>query len=342
MSGANAAIVYIKFKTDVVEISVGEEGGATAKTVGWLKRRLCDHTQVSPEKQKLLGLKARGGGKVTDDTPIVDLDLSTNSAKKPAMLLGTPDAAHDRLRAEVEAQPQNQDPEDEEEGAGEQSTTIDLAERPDIVAKLETRFRRANIVQLNEPRRTKMAVFDIDYTFFDLGGTSERAEELLRPYTKEFMTYLNVELGFDIIIWSANSMKWIMVKLKELGLLGDDVPFKIVAAMDYTAMLTLSTEELAGDDRKRKRRSATFDCKPLQVLWNRYKDFYQPSTTIMFDDLRRNFILNKKQGLVVKPFRKSAGRSDQEFRGLMRYMAMLAGLDSFDGLDHDNWRRHAA
>ncbi len=29
------------------------------------------------------------------------------------------------------------------------------------------------------------------------------------------MTYLNVELGFDIIIWSANSMKWIMLKLKE-------------------------------------------------------------------------------------------------------------------------------
>ena len=154
------------------------------------------------------------------------------------------------------------------------------------------------------------------------------------------MTYLNVELGFDIIIWSANSMKWIMVKLKELGLVGDDVPFNIVACMDYTAMLTLSSSEL-GDDRKRKRRSATFDCKPLQVLWSRFKE-YHPSTTIMFDDLRRNFILNKKQGLVIKPFRNAttSGRSDQEFRRLMPYMAILAGLDSFEDMDHDNWKRH--
>jgi hypothetical protein len=125
-----------------------------------------------------LGLKvcsSKGGGKVNDDTLIADLDLSSNSAKKPAMLLGTPDAAHDRLK-EIEAQPQNQDPEEEEDGGEDVGSTIDLADRPDIVAKLETRFQRANIVQLNEPRRTKTAVFDIDYTFFDLSGTSERPE----------------------------------------------------------------------------------------------------------------------------------------------------------------------
>ncbi len=66
--------------------------------------------------------------------------------------------------------------EEEEDGGEDVGSTIDLADRPDIVAKLETRFQRANIVQLNEPRRTKTAVFDIDYTFFDLSGTSERPE----------------------------------------------------------------------------------------------------------------------------------------------------------------------
>ena len=278
---------------------------------------------------------------MSDDTPIGAFDLRANSAKKPAMLLGTPDAAHDRLKAEIEAQPQNQEPEEEDEYADDEPTTTNLAERPDIVAKLETRFQRANIVQLNAPRKTKTAVFDIDFTFFDLGGTSERPEELLRPYTKEFMTYINVDLGFDIIIWSANSMKWIMVKLKELGLVGDDVPFKITACMDYTAMLTLSTSEL-GEDRKRKRKSATFDCKPLAVLWERYKEFYHPSTTIMFDDLRRNFILNKKQGLVVKPFRNATttGRGDREFSRLKRYVAVLAGMDSFDEMDHESWKKY--
>jgi ubiquitin-like domain-containing CTD phosphatase 1 len=76
-------------------------------------------------------------------------------------------------------------------------------------------------------------------------------------------------------------------------------------------------------------------------LWNRFNDHYHPSTTIMFDDLRRNFILNKKQGLVIKPFRRAttSGRSDEEFLRLKPYMAVLAGLDSFDDMDHDNWKR---
>ena len=117
------------------------------------------------------------------------------------------------------------------------------------------------------------------------------------------------------------------------------MPFKITACMDYTAMVTMSSSEL-GDERKRKRRSATFDCKPLAVLWHRFKDFYHPSTTIMLDDLRRNFILNKQQGLVIKPFRNAttSGRDDREFRRLKEYFTILGQLNSFEDCNHDEWK----
>ena len=34
---------------------------------------------------------------------------------------------------------------------------------------------------------------------------------------------------------------------------------------------------------------ATYDCKPLRVLWERYPGVYTPENTVMVDDLRRNY-----------------------------------------------------
>ena len=191
--------IYFKYKSEVMVVSTSSE-----ETLGSLKSQLEALTAIKSSRMKLIGLKPP---KAMDDTVIGDLDLSSNSSKKPIMLLGTPEAAHASLQREIEALPQVQEAEDDEsDGEDEGPSTTNLIERPDIVAKLETRYARANIVQLNPPKKGKCVVFDIDYTFFDLGGTSERPEELLRPYTKEFMAHV-YNLGFDIVIWSANSMK---------------------------------------------------------------------------------------------------------------------------------------
>ena len=39
--------------------------------------------------------------------------------------------------------------------------------------------------------------------------------------------------------------------------------------------------------------------KPLGVVWAAFPDFYRPENTIMFDDLRRNFIMNPQNGMCV-------------------------------------------
>ena len=48
--------------------------------------------------------------------------------------------------------------------------------------------------------------------------------------------------------------------------------------------------------------AGVFDCKPLPVLWARIPE-YTADNTIMFDDLRRNYVFNPQNGLVIRPYK---------------------------------------
>lgn len=321
--------IVVRFQGRVIEVSC--PSGSTIQT---LKETLQEETRVSVSKQKILGLKFKNGsGKIEDSTVLCELALTG----KKIMLLGTPEEGLQELQAQEEIAPYVQEVEEDE---FEEIPSIQLIDRPEIQNKLANRVAKANVKELSPPRPgNKCVVLDIDYTFFDLGSTSERPADLLRPGTIEFLTHV-YKHSFDIVIWSATSMKWIDVKLKELGLLDHPEKFKISVCMDYTAMVTVDAAS-AGVEFASKKKRAVFDCKPLHVLWERYKDFYSPATTIMLDDLRRNFILNPQHGLVIKPFRKSttAVKKDSEFFKLRHYFDILATLQSFESLDHDGWKR---
>jgi len=56
---------------------------------------------------------------------------------------------------------------------------------------------------------------------------------------------------------------------------------KLTLVVDYGAMITVTTPE-----------RGVFNTKPLQVIWDRYSEYYCPKNTIMFDDLKRNFVMN--------------------------------------------------
>ena len=206
---------------------------------------------------------------------------------------------------------------------------VDVQHRPENVAKLARRVAAQPLKLLHPPRPgKKLLVLDIDYTLFDHRSTAEVPHELARPYLHEFLA--SAYEHYDIVIWSATSMKWIEVKMRELGVLGHE-HYRIAALVDHGAMITVGPLPDYG----------VFDCKPLGYLWAQH-DGWHERNTIMFDDLRRNFVMNPQQGLRIRPFRNahSARATDDELLRLSVYLLAIAALEDFSGLDHRRWESY--
>lgn len=150
----------------------------------------------------------------------------------------------------------------------------------------------------------------------------------MRPYLHEFLTAAYAE--YDIMIWSATSMKWVELKMGQLGVLNNP-NYKITALLDHMAMITVQSDS-----------RGVFDCKPLGLIWTQFPEYYSSKNTIMFDDLRRNFVMNPQNGLIIRPFRKAhANRdSDQELVKLTQYLLAIAELDDISVLDHRSWESY--
>lgn len=287
-------------------------------TVGELKRRICEVTNVLPKRQKLLNVKA--GVKPAEDSMLLS-QLSLKPTIK-IMMMGT---VEDEILVEPVDAPEVLD--DFELG---QEDTVDIMDREVNRQKLRRRIEQFKLTLINPPRPGKKClVLDIDYTLFDHRSTAENPRELMRPYLHEFLT--TAYQFYDIIIWSATSMKWVEVKMKELGVLSHP-DYKVTAMVDHLAMITVQSES-----------HGVFDCKPLGVIWGKCPEFYNSKNTIMFDDLRRNFVMNPQNGLVIKPFRKAHinRATDQELLGLADYLVAISPLDDLSELDHRRWRDYS-
>ncbi|KDP42407.1 hypothetical protein JCGZ_00204 [Jatropha curcas] len=297
-------------------------------SVGELKRRICELTNVLPKRQKLLYPKI--GNKLADDTVLLS-QLPLKSSLKMTMI-GT---VEDEIIVDQLDSPEIVD--DFELG---QDEAVDIKDKEVNKQKLRRRIDQYKI-ELRSPCREgkKLLVLDIDYTLFDHRSTAENPLELMRPYLHEFLTAVYAE--YDIMIWSATSMKWIELKMGQLGVLNNP-NYKITALLDHLGMITVQSDS-----------RGIFDCKPLGLIWALFPEFYSPKNTIMFDDLRRNFVMNPQNGLTIRPFRKAhANRdSDQELVKLTQYLLAIAEHDDLRTLDHGKWefftedntkrRRHA-
>lgn len=82
--------------------------------------------------------------------------------------------------------------------------------------------------------------------------------------------------------------------------------------------------------------------KPLGVIWGKFPDNYNKYNTIMFDDIRRNFLMNPKNGLKIRPFREAHlnWEMDKELLHLAEYLIEIAKLDDFTILNHRNWEKY--
>ncbi|KAF6147869.1 hypothetical protein GIB67_014449 [Kingdonia uniflora] len=207
-----------------------------------------------------------------------------------------------------------------------QEEVIDIKDKEANKQKLRRRISQYKI-ELRNPCREgkKLLVLDIDYTLFDHRSTAENPLELMRPYLHEFLSAVYAE--YDIMIWSATSMKWVELKMRQLGVL-DNPNYKITALLDHLAMISVQSDS-----------RGVFDCKPLGLIWAHFPEFYSSKNTIMFDDLRRNYVMNPQNGLVIRPFRKAHVNrgSDRELVKLTQYLLGIADLSDISLLNHKKW-----
>lgn len=260
---------------------------------------------MQPKRQKLLNVKC--GPKMAED----DTLLSAVKLPKVVMMMGSTEASIDEISAAAEAAPEVLD--DFDVGLDE---AIDVKDKEENLEKLRKRVEKYHVEPLNPPREgKKLLVLDIDYTLFDHRSTAENPGELMRPYLHEFLTAAYEH--YDIAIWSATGMRWIEVKMRELGVLSNP-RYKIMQLVDAGAMITVQTEKYG-----------VFNCKPLGWLWAKYAERYHERNTIMFDDLRRNFVMNPSCGLKIRPFRKAHlnRHNDVELRELSKYLVAIARVE---------------
>lgn len=93
---------------------------------------------------------------------------------------------------------------------------VEIEKAEVYLSKIQKRIDSYKVAELNPLREgKKLLVLDIDYTLFDHRSAAESGLMLMRPYLHEFLT--EAYKNYDIVIWSATSMKWINEKMKILG-----------------------------------------------------------------------------------------------------------------------------
>ncbi|THD25440.1 Ubiquitin domain-containing CTD phosphatase 1 [Fasciola hepatica] len=245
--------------------------------------------------------------------------------------------------------------------------------RPENTEKVLRRSKAYRARKLCEPRPGKhLLVLDVDYTIFDHLTPAESARQLARPYLHEFLSRAYVY--YDIAIWSATSMTWILAKLGQLGVIPPNAGALLRQnANGSTPLSGSSTNQLEQSDPfvvqsgERPNPPEPFfrisllldssdmisvhfpthgvkEVKPLAVIWENHPQ-WDSHNTIMFDDIRRNFIMNPKNGLRIRSYRDAHVnyKTDRELRGLARYLELIAQNEpDFTKLNHNHWERYIA
>ncbi|KAK3086059.1 hypothetical protein FSP39_012867 [Pinctada imbricata] len=314
--GTQMLEVIIKWSGKEFPVSVSEDS-----LVKDLKESICKSTGVLPTRQKLLGLKYKGKNAEDD----VCLALLKIKPKMKIMMMGT---VEEELNKVIE--PPTDLPEVVNDLDIDGEIDIDPQNREEYLAKVAKKVADYKIEILNPPRpEKKLLVLDIDYTLFDHRSPAETANELMRPYLHEFLETAYAD--YDIVIWSATSMKWVETKMKMLGVTTSS-SYKICFMIDSLAMIRVDTCSS---------KYGVIEVKPLGVIWGKFEQ-WSNKNTIMIDDIRRNFIMNPQSGLRIRSFRNAHVNRhiDTELVKLSKYLKDISTLDDFTMLDHGKWDRY--
>jgi len=310
----NTTSVLIKWGN--IEFSVSY---ANESSLAYLKQKIQESTNVPAERQKIMGIK------YNPQVPAESVLLSSLNLKPNQKLMVTGTA--DKLIEKVENL--SDDVVDDLEW---QLEDLKIHEQPIYIEKVQMRAKDYKPSVLNLPREgKKLLVLDIDYTFYDMSSTASNPLVLRRPFIEHLLE--KVYPFYDIIIWSANSMKWIEIKMKELQLESCG-KWRITAHVDGAAMITVDTSKYG-----------VINIKPLPLIWKLFKGFYSKSNTIMFDDLGRNFLMNPENGLKIKAFRhaNTEGAKDKELFYLTDYLLFLhEKKKDLSSVNHNEWHKYVS
>lgn len=294
-------------------------------TIQYLKEQIEELTNVRCVRQKIFGIKSKDGKPLTDALTLEETNF-TDGIK--IMMMGSRENEIQNVEqaSRVGLPPLEDDFDiyDDEEI----DSDAKIPKEPEYMAKIARRVQHYKIKMLNQPRpNKKLLVLDIDYTLFDHRSTAQTAAELMRPYLHEFLTSAYRE--YDIVIWSATSMRYIEAKMDELRV-SSNPNYKIVFYLDSAAMISVNSQKYG-----------LLNVKPLAVIWGKFPNQYTPKNTIMFDDTRRNFLMNPQNGLKIKAFREAFKNreTDQELLHLSKYLKKISEMDDFSSLDHRYWQR---
>ena len=118
--------------------------------------------------------------------------------------------------------------------------------------------------------------------------------------------------------------------MNELGVTKNE-NYKITFFFDCAAMINIYVPEFG-----------LLDCKPLKVIWDKYPEYYSSKNTIMFDDVRRNFLMNPQNGLKILPYKNAHSNrdKDRELYKLSLYLKKINELDDLSELNHKHWDRN--
>mmetsp|Transcript_24725 Transcript_24725/g.82939 ORF Transcript_24725/g.82939 Transcript_24725/m.82939 type:complete len:327 (+) Transcript_24725:153-1133(+) len=315
---ATTGTLRVSWRGKVIEVTL-EDG----MTIGELKASLRAKTGVPVGNQKLMGFKAiRGLPK--DDALVAS---HAPDPARPIMMMGSPDADH--VPPPPEGAPGSPAADDAEvvNDLDDMDPTPAAASRH--VESIAQRVASYKPTVLSAPRDGKAClVLDMDYTLFDHRSSAEDAGQLARPHLHEFLEAAHA--SYDIFIWSATSLAWIVRKMRALGI-ADHPRYQVTAIYCERAMVTVATEKYG-----------VLNVKPLAVIWGQFEGRYSPRNTVHVDDLSRNFTLNPQSGLKIPPcagMPVAANRAkDRELVRLTRYLSAIADSD-FSTLDHSKWHK---
>ncbi|KAG0256790.1 hypothetical protein DFQ27_005495 [Actinomortierella ambigua] len=288
-------------------------------TIGDLKNKLMELTNVQPKRQKLMLVK----GKLPDDNVVLAaLSLKDNQT---FLMMGTPEA---NVFKKPEVMPEVYNDLEEDYVPDDETFANHSLNQKNLKKTIEK--CEINVMNPLRPGK-KLLVLDLDYTLIDCKVLGVHPTfEVIRPGLHEFMTICYEY--YDIVIWSQTSWRALEAKVTTLGLLTHE-NYKVSFVMDITSMFSVTSQ--------RDGKPFKHQVKALDIIWSKFPVF-SAKNTIHVDDLSRNFAMNPRSGLKISAFKNGpvARQTDRELLHLAEYLANIALNDDFQQLDHKHWKKH--